>query len=149
MGTWEYMSPEQAVLNQLDVDTRSDVYSLGVILYELFTGVTPIDGKRLRSAALEETLRLIREEDPPKPSTRVSSLGQSASAAASYRQTSTTKLADKARSRGCYEGSTGEFAILRRPHDSRNRRRSWYLDFDSRSLLDLFSRLVTARNVNV
>jgi serine/threonine protein kinase len=78
VGTLEYMSPEQAKLNQLDIDTRSDIYSLGVLLYELLTGTTPFETKRLHGAPFDELLRIIREEEPPKPSTRISTLGQAA-----------------------------------------------------------------------
>ena len=92
LGTWEYMSPEQAVVNQLDVDTRTDVYSLGVILYELLTGVTPFDRKQLREVQLRETLRVIHEVEPPKPSTRLTSLGTSSPSIATQRSTTVGAL---------------------------------------------------------
>jgi serine/threonine protein kinase/tetratricopeptide (TPR) repeat protein len=73
LGTPLYMSPEQAQLNNMDVDTRADIYSLGVLLYELLTGTTPLEKKRFKEAAWDEIRRLIREEEPPRPSTRLSS----------------------------------------------------------------------------
>lgn len=82
VGTPLYMSPEQAEMSGLDIDTRSDIYSLGVLLYELLTGTTPLDKKQFAQAAYDEVRRLIREEEPPKPSTRLSTSDSLASIAA-------------------------------------------------------------------
>ena len=92
VGTLEYMAPEQAELNNLDIDTRADIYSLGVLLYELLTGSPPFSGKELRSAAFDEMRRIIREVEPAKPSTRISSLGAMAAATAVRRGTDVNSL---------------------------------------------------------
>src|SRR6516164_9481126 len=91
VGTFEYMSPEQAEMNAFGVDTRSDIYALGVLLYELMTGTTPLERPRLREAAFDEIRRIIKEEEPQRPSVRLSTSGALAKVAAA-RKTDPGKL---------------------------------------------------------
>src|SRR5262249_42980951 len=92
VGTLEYMSPEQVELQNWDIDTRSDVYALGVLLYVLLVGSTPLDAHALRSAPLTETIRLIRDEDPPKPSARLTQSRESLTELSARRSSDPVRL---------------------------------------------------------
>jgi WD40 repeat protein/serine/threonine protein kinase len=137
IGTPLYMSPEQAAFSIVDVDTRSDIYSLGVMLYELLTGTTPFDKQRFSKVGYGEICRIIREEEPPKPSTRISTLGRSGEPsrngpAAQLRRTDaaeTTRLAtiavqrksDPKRLRRLFRGEL-DWIVMKALEKDRNRR---------------------------
>ncbi|MGB2984258.1 MAG: protein kinase [Phycisphaerae bacterium] len=97
IGTPAYMSPEQAEMTGLDIDTRTDIYSLGVLLYELLAGALPFDSEKLREAGLVEIHRIIREEEPPRPSTCLSSLGEASTTVAHQRRADIKQLASQLR----------------------------------------------------
>src|SRR5262245_2770009 len=122
VGTLEYMSPEQAEMSALGVDTRSDIYALGVLLYELLTGSTPLTHKRMKEAAYAEILRMIKEEEPPRPSTRLSDSGEGLVSISARRHMEPAKLAKLVR-------GELDWIVMKSLEKDRNRRYETASDF--------------------
>jgi len=122
VGTLEYMSPEQAEMSALGADTRSDIFSLGVLLYELLTGGTPLSHKRVREAAYGEILRMIREEEAPKPSTRLSDSGEALASISAQRHMEPAKLSKLMR-------GELDWIVMKTLEKDRNRRYETAKDF--------------------
>src|SRR5687767_454521 len=122
VGTLEYMSPEQAEMSALGADTRSDIYALGVLLYELLTGSTPLSHQRFKEAGYAEILRLIKEEEPPRPSTRLSDSGEALASISANRHTEPAKLTKLVR-------GELDWIVMKTLEKDRNRRYETAKDF--------------------